>query len=129
MRYVMSSDENKQAFLGAVKREIENDKGTMPLTKNQLFSAIKTSYSPILFSLLWLAQAIVEIFGHKPPLSLISFARTAIFGGMAMDAFKLVVKNFRANRNKKLFEEIVTEVDSLGKIIGMARMDNRLGFK
>jgi hypothetical protein len=64
----------------------------------------------------------VEILGPKPPLSIISACRTAVFMGMSRDAVKLAGKGVRKSKDQLLFEEVVTEVDALQQIVGMAKL-------
>ena len=71
----------------------------------------------------------MEILGPKPPLSIISACRTAVFMGMSRDAVKLAGKGVRKSKDQLLFEEVVTEVDALQQIVGMAKLDSKFGFE
>ena len=47
---------------------------------------------------------------------------------MSGDAVKLAGKGMRKTKDQKLFEEIVSEVDALQKIVGIAKLDSKFGF-
>lgn len=96
-----------------VKQEIEADPKSTPLRKRELWTAVKKSYSPIVFTLLWVTQGVLEIFGPHPPMSLISAARSAILGSMSLDALKLARDGTRKTKQKFLLAEIVTEINNL----------------
>ena len=49
--------------------------------------------------------------------------------GMSRDAVKLAGKGVRKSKDQLLFEEVVTEVDALQQIVGMAKLDSKFGFE
>ena len=54
LRDVIVDPEAKDRFIERVKLEIENDPKSTPTRKRELWAALKKSYSPVLFSALWL---------------------------------------------------------------------------
>ena len=99
LREVLSSEDKKAEFLEQMKKEIEEDRRMSNLTKKELLKAVKSSWSPVVFTALWAIQGVVEIFGPKPPLAIISACRTAIFVGMTKDAVKLAGKGIHKTKD------------------------------
>ena len=129
LKVILSSEEKKQEFLDQIKVEIENDKSLDRYTKKELWKAIKSSWNPIIFGILWAVQGVVEIRGPKPPISIISAIRTTIFYHMSKDALKLSKKSITKSKDQQLFEEVVNEIDNLQKIVGIAKLDSKFGFE
>ena len=55
LEIILSSEGKKAEFLEQIRKEIDEDKTISRFTKNELWKAIKSSYSPILFAALWAA--------------------------------------------------------------------------